>query len=580
MKKKDKSQPNKPVKQSPQPASQKIWLIAGGIVLVTLLCYIPLFDNDFLKTWDDMAYVTNNELIKDLSANGIARIFKEDGGLYANYHPLTTLSLALNYHEGVTPFPFQFTNLLLHLLNTALVFVFIYLLSDKKIIIATLVSLWFGVHPMHVESVAWISERKDVLYTFFFLTGLITYWRYITSNFALKWYILTMLLFALSMLSKAMAASFPVVLLCVDYLVKRKFNIRLIAEKIPFVAYAIVMGIIAIKMQAAGNATTALTFPAFSRLLHASYGFTMYISKMLVPTGLSAFYPYPYPLTNSYWNIDIIPSELYTTFAVTLAIVAAVVYIAVKKTFLSRWILFGMGFYLASIALVLQYFPVGRAIISDRYSYVPYIGLFCIIGAFIQHYITSSDTKQMGKILLGAAGIYSLVLCYKTYRQVQVWKNDDTLWSNTIKKYPGDNRLVLSYFNRASYYYMQNKFDAALNDFLVISEQNSKDDNVMVRIGTIYGQQKNDLNNAIVYFRKAYEVNPQNTEALKYLATAYGLKGDFTTSLAYAQEAIKLSPNDPDLYINAAVSLHNLGKVEEEAIYKNKAEELKRQRGN
>lgn len=572
---KKRSSSNKPVQQASPQVSPKNRLIIGGIMLVTLLCYIPLFNNDFLRTWDDMAYVTNNLLIRELSFNGIIRIFKEDGGLYANYHPLTTLSLALNYHEGVTPFPFQFTNLLLHLINTLLVFVFIYFISNKRIIAAVLTSLWFGIHPMHVESVAWISERKDVLYTFFFLLGIITYFKYINTNNRTKWYLLTLLFFVLSILSKAMAACFPVVLLCMDYLVKRKLSAKLIFEKIPFAAYAVIMGIIAIKMQAAGNATSAVTFPLFSRILHASFGFTMYIAKMFVPAGLSAFYPYPYPLTNSFWNIDTIPSELYIILFVSIAITTAVVYMAVKQTLLSRYVLFGMGFYLATIALVLQYFPVGRAIISDRYTYLPYIGLFFIVGSFIQHYAFSPDKKTTGKVILGIAGIYTLTLCYKTYNQVQIWKNDDTLWSNTIKKYPNDNRIVLSYFNRASYYLMQNKIDDALNDFIWIARNNPKDDNTLVRIGTIYGQHKNDLENAILYLRKAYETNPQNTEALRNLATAYGVKGDHVNSLIYTKEAIRLSPNDPGLYMNAAISLHNLGKTEEAVLYTNKANELK-----
>jgi len=155
-------------------------LIIGGIILLTLILYLPCLHYDFMKTWDDQIYVTHNPLIKDLSFDGIKRIFKEDRGLYANYHPLTILSLALNYHEGVSSFPFHLTNVILHLLNTILVFIFIYLVSGKKLFVAAVTALLFGIHPMHVESVAWISERKDVLYTFFYLLSLISYWKYVS----------------------------------------------------------------------------------------------------------------------------------------------------------------------------------------------------------------------------------------------------------------------------------------------------------------------------------------------------------------------------------------------------------------
>ncbi len=235
-----------PIKKTVELNFNKLTLIALSILIVTLLCYISSLHNEFMKYWDDQAYVTNNDLIKNLSFNSITKIFKEDAGLYANYHPLTTLSLALNYHEGVSSFPYHLTNVLLHLINTFLVFIFIYLLSDKKVFVAGLVSLWFGIHPMHVESVSWISERKDVLYTLFYLLSLIAYWGYIHKNLATKFYVLALLLFACSVLSKAMAVSLPVVLLFMDYWMSRKFSMRLMLEKLPFILFSIILGVYAV----------------------------------------------------------------------------------------------------------------------------------------------------------------------------------------------------------------------------------------------------------------------------------------------------------------------------------------------
>src|SRR5258708_4836110 len=157
---------------------------------------------------------------------------------------------------------------------------------------------------MHVESVAWISERKDVLYTFFFLLSLISYWYYIKKNnggrfsfSALLVLFVSLLFFFCSVLSKAMAVSLPLVLLLIDYYVKRKFNMRVVLEKIPFLIIGIIFGIYATKVQAAGGATQGIiTFPFFNKILHACYGFTVYIVKMFVPIRLSAFYPYPYTL--------------------------------------------------------------------------------------------------------------------------------------------------------------------------------------------------------------------------------------------------------------------------------------------
>jgi len=331
IKKNKKFVPQEPVKKTAELKFSKLALIAGIILLITCFCYIPSLRNEFLKYWDDQAYVTNNDLIKDLSANSIKRIFKEDAGLYANYHPLTTLSLALNYHEGVTSFPFHLTNLFLHLLNTFLVFVFIYLLSGKKALVAALTALWFGIHPMHVESVAWISERKDLLYTLFYLFSLICYWQYVKKDLALKFYFLAFTLFAFSVLSKAMAVSLPIVLLFLDYWMGRKFSLRLLLEKLPFVALSIVLGLYAVSIQTEGGATQSISFPFINKVLHAGFGFTMYIVKLFVPTGLSAFYPYPYPLVNSGWVIASIPSVLYLTSFVSVIIIAFAFYLHVKK---------------------------------------------------------------------------------------------------------------------------------------------------------------------------------------------------------------------------------------------------------
>ncbi|MGQ0828498.1 MAG: tetratricopeptide repeat protein [Bacteroidota bacterium] len=564
------------VKKTSEITFGKLTLIIGVVLLVTCLCYIPSLHNDFLKYWDDQAYVTNNDLIKDLSANSIKRIFKEDAGLYANYHPLTTLSLALNYHEGVTSFPFHLTNLFLHLLNTLLVFVFIFLLSNKKVLVAVLTALWFGIHPMHVESVSWISERKDLLYTFFYLLSLISYWQYVKKDLALKFYLLAFVLFSFSVLSKAMAVSLPIVLLLIDYWMGRKFSMRLLLEKLPFIALSVILGMYAVTIQTEGGATQSVSFPFFNKVLHAGYGFTMYIVKLFVPTNLSAFYPYPYPLVNSGWVISAIPPVLYLTFLVSIIIVGFAFYLHVRKKPFAKIFIFGSGFYLASIALVLQYIPVGRAIMADRYSYIPYIGLFFIVGELLYHFLFSDNNKkkQLGKLLTAAAIVYSVIFCFLTVKQIKAWKNDGTLWSNVIDNYPNDNRIVLPYFNRASYYLEKNNYDLALNDFLMIAKYDPKDVMTLERIGRVYGQNKNDLGNAILYFEKAFRLNPQSSDALRGLSTAHGIKGNYAKALEYSLKAIDLFPADPSLYMNAATSYQFLGNAAKAEEYKKKSDEL------
>jgi hypothetical protein len=185
------------------------WLIP--VLVVTGISFLPMLSNGFTN-WDDDIYVTRNQLLKGPDWNAI---FTQASA--SNYHPLTMATLAFNYAiSGVDPFSYHFVNWLLHILNTGLVFLFIHKISGKKIYVAAFVALIFGVHPMHVESVAWVSERKDVLYTFFFLLALLKYWRFLETNKRAN-LIYCFVFFILSLLSKPAAVILPIVLLLLDY---------------------------------------------------------------------------------------------------------------------------------------------------------------------------------------------------------------------------------------------------------------------------------------------------------------------------------------------------------------------------
>jgi protein O-mannosyl-transferase len=543
----------------------------GIILILTLFVYFPSIQNDLLKTWDDQAYVTNNELITSLSAGNIARIFREDRGLYANYHPLTTLSLAVNYHiSGLSPAGYRITNIFLHLLNTILVFVFIYLLTGKKAEVAFIVSLLFGVHPMHVESVAWISERKDVLYTFFFLASLIFYQFYL-KNKDYRFYILSILVFFCSLLSKAMAASLPLVLLLIDFWTKRKLNLRVVAEKIPFLILAVILGLYAIQVQAEGHATSRMMFSWSNRLLHASYGFIMYIYQLGFPISLSAFYPYPYPLINSAWVMNTTPAILFLTLVIFIGLWILFTLAVIRHWKFAREVAFGILFYAFTIALVLQILPVGRAVMADRYSYIPSIGLFFILAIFL---VEIYHRQKFKTLAISAVIVYTVFLSFLTYKRCEVWKNDESLWNDVIGKYPEDNRVALAVYNRGKYFEVEEKYKEALSDYLTVANYSTRDDNILERIGKIYGQKLNDLDNALVYFQKAYEINPSNLDVLRDLGTAYGIKGDPKTSLVYSLKGLAIKPDDPLLLMNAGISYQSLGETVKAREYFEKAKKI------
>ena len=535
------------------------WLVLVIILLITFAAYFPSQQNGMLKTWDDQAYVTNNTLIKSLSPTSIAKIFKEDRGLYANYHPLTTLSLALNYHfSKEKPFGYHFTNLLLHILNTLLVFLFIFHLSKNNLVVAAVSTLLFGLNPIHVESVAWISERKDVLYAFFFLASIIAYQKFI-QNSDWKLYALSLIMFLFSMLSKAMAASLPLVLILISYIETRKWNLRLFLDKIPYFLLAVALGYYAVRIQAEGNAIGSVMFPLVKRFLHAGFGFSAYIFKILLPINLSAFYPYPYPLVNSGWITNTIPASFYLTLLSTIAIVCFAVFGLLSKRKNMNILGFGLLFYAFTIALVLQFLPVGRAIIADRYAYIPSIGLFFIIGYFA-NLLFESKVKR-GFIIIAIA-FYSVFLFFSTIQQCKVWKNDEILWSHAISIYPNDNRIALVYENRALYYQIINRPKDALPDFIKVSEWNPKNDKILEVIGKIYGKELKDIETSIQYFEQAHTVNPNNLNVIQDLATAYGIKGDFNKSLEYSLIGLKIDDKNAFLLFNVGITYTNLGQAE------------------
>ena len=552
-----KKAPLKPVSVTHEPTYARL-LVVLVILVVTFMAFFPSLKNGLLKTWDDQAYVTSNELIKSLSGNNIVKIFKEDKGLYANYHPLTTLSLAVNYHfSKEEPFGYHLTNLLLHLLNTLLVFIFIYGLTKKNLEIAAVTALLFGLTPIHVESVAWISERKDVLYAFFFLSSLITYQQFLKKS-DWKFYAVSLFLFLCSMLSKAMAASLPLILILIGFMEKKRWSWKLLPDKIPYFILALLLGFYAIRIQAEGNAIGGIIFPLVLRIYHAGYGFAAYILKIFLPTGLSAFYPYPYPLVNAGWIIDTTPAVFYLTLLITIAVFSFSIYCVVSNRKNLHIAGFGLLFYAATIALVLQFLPVGRAIMADRYAYIPSIGLFLIVG----YYASLLYHKKAYKVpVIALVAVYAGFLFYLTVEQTKVWKNDETLWNNVVRLYPLDNRISLPYANRAQFFQIEGKPREALNDLLLVAKWNQKDDNALDKIGKIYGQELHDLETSIIYFQQAYQANPQNLVVINDLATVYGIKGDFNKSLEYSLRGLEINKNDPFLLNNAGLSYINLGQL-------------------
>src|SRR6185503_16318220 len=261
---------------------------------------------------------------------------------------------------------YHWLNLILHLANTALVFVFVRKLSGGRFWTTVVTSLFFGIHPMHVESVAWIAERKDVLYALFYLLGLIAYLRYVEKRRP-GWLAATWIAFALSIASKPAAVVFPLTLFAIDYFRRRPLRWGLVLEKVPFLVVSVAMGILTVSAQSSVGAVAAPEqWTLVQKVLFACYGTVMYVVKLFVPFGLSAIYPYP-----TVKGAPLGP-EFYVAAAVVMLVLPVILFLFRKN----RAVMFGLAFFFINIVLVLQLFAIGQAVMADRYTYLPYIGLF------------------------------------------------------------------------------------------------------------------------------------------------------------------------------------------------------------
>ncbi len=474
-------------------------MILGAISVIIFCCFSYSLQNQFTN-WDDDFYVTNVDYIKSLTPNNLRIIFSDGliikNKYQPNYHPLCMLSLAINYHfAGLNPWSYYLTNIIIHIINAILVFfLFIGLCrllktdENGQLLVASLGALWFGIHPMHVESVSWVAERKDVLYTFFYLLGLLAYLRFYTSQKAL-WFWTTFILFVASCLSKPMAVVFPLSLVCIDFLLQRKLSIKLVVEKSAFFLAALAFGIIALYTQNKTGAIAAFgVLTIQERIMYASYGFVMYITKLFNPSYLSTFYPYPFRFITGYLH-----SFFYAAPFLAIGLFAAPLLITYKyyRPYF-RIAVFGMGFFLSNVIFVLQFISVGAAIMADRYSYVAYIGIFFLLGYFCNELIKKYPSARVAVLLVLA--LCSAGLAKACYDRTGVWHDAESLLTDGIEKYPfkkdpdrqydriNSGIAGLSYKWRGNYYFHKNLYDQSLEDFKVLSMLRQTDEFVEGKI--------------------------------------------------------------------------------------------------
>ncbi|HEX6846947.1 MAG TPA: tetratricopeptide repeat protein [Chitinophagaceae bacterium] len=531
-------------------ANLKIPILGLGIIVIlTILAYLPAFRAGF--AYDDVLYIQKNPLIRSID---IEKIFSEN--VMGNYHPITMLIFSIEFQLfGLDPTGYHIVNLLLHLVNILLVFYFILLLSDK-LWVALVAALLFGIHPLHVESVVWISELKDLLYTSFFLGALIVYLKYLNDG-ERKYYFIALLLFVFSLLSKAMAASLPVVLLLIDYFQKRKMTTKVMLEKIPFFALSITFGIVAVFAQQLSAAVQDIsTYPFSQRVVFASYGFITYLLKLVVPFNQSAFYPYPIK------GGEVLPVHFYLYPILVVALAGLIIYF--RRSY--NKIFFGMAFFSVTIFLVLQLLPVGDAVMADRYSYIPSIGFFYLAGEAFNYL----RNRQLTAAAITVLSLFVFFFCIKTFQRNVIWKNDLTLFTDVIEKYP---TVAIAYNNRGSFFWEEKKYDEALLDYNKAIEYRPNYGEAYNNRGAVYLDQKK-YKEAISDFNRVIELQNNYAGAYSNRGIAMLETGKNAESRADFDKAIELKPDYAEAYYNRGL-LSMIEKRNEEALRDyNKALEL------
>jgi len=394
---------------------------------------------------------------------------------------------------------------------------------------------------MRVESVAWISERKDVLYGVFFLAGLISYIKYVDTQ-SKKHYALSIVFLLLSLISKPAAVIFPITLFCVDLLRKRKFNFKLILEKIPFFLLAMGMGILTILGQKEAGATGIANFTMLTKILFAFYGIMMYIVKLIAPVNLAVFYRYPAG------NESL--SAAYYIAPIFFILLAALVFYSFRR---SRVPIFGISFYLVNLLLVLQLIPVGSAVMSERYTYIPYVGLFYIIGWIIDGYAKNNVNRSLA--VLAPIGLIFMLL---TWKQSTVWQTSAKLWDNAIANQPS----YKAYANRARLLRDEKNYDLSLTYFKEAIRLNVDDYESYNNRGNVYFDiKKYDL--AELDYRYSLKLKPDYYPALDNLGVQFAVQGNYDSAMKYFNLALKYKTDYKPSYSNRGLLYMQLNRYDE-----------------
>jgi tetratricopeptide (TPR) repeat protein len=555
------------------------------LILITIAIYYRVANFEYI-TFDDDLYVYDNTHIKDgLTFQNM--LWSLTTSHAYNWHPLTWISLYVDSQFfGSTPGVHHLVNVFFHISNSLLLLLILVCMTKKfwsSIIVAGL----FALHPLHVESVAWISERKDVLSTLFWMLTMISYYRYVSYP-KIGRYILVLLFFILGLLAKQMLVTLPFVLLLMDFWPLRRLQfpesskgdtLRIIAEKVPLFIFAMIFSFIIFLVQKNSAVYQLTTFPLDVRMANAIVSYLAYIKDMLWPFNLAIFYPHPRKI------------PLITT------VLSGILLLSVTLIFLKYiqkfpFLAIGWFWYMGTLVPVIGIIQVGLQEKADRYTYIPLIGIFIIIAWGLSELLTKFPNK---KLIMSMVVSIILIMCVgASWVQVGYWKNSETLYTHAIRvtkdnygaqcglagvlmdKGQTDEAIdhyretirikpdyMLPRFNLGIILLNKGKYDEAIEQFQEIANHNpSPTPETHLYLGIALAAE-NKIDEAINHYYEALKMNPALTAGQFNLGYALLRKGKLDQAIMLIQNGLRTKPYEFNARIELGITFIKLNRVEE-----------------
>jgi protein O-mannosyl-transferase len=531
------------------------------LAAIVLTVYQPIADFDFIALDDNLYVLENRHLQEGITVKSLIWAMKTFEA--TNWHPLTWLSLMADYELfGLKAGGYHMTSLLLHILNAVLLFLILSRMTGD-VVKCAVVAMLFAVHPMNIESVVWIAERKNLLSAFFWFLTILAYIRY-TERQGWRSYLYVLICFSLGLMTKPILVALPFVLLLLDYWPLQRFSlgrpvqgnvmlefrserrilIRLVKEKIPLFTLAALSALITYHAAQTGGAVKSVSaFPLAGRIANAFISYGTYLVKMAYPSNLAIFYPYP--PSRSAWQVAA------AVFFIVLA--SSIVYI--KKVEL-RYIAVGWLWYLITLLPVIGFVQVGFQSMANRYAYLSLIGVFIIIAWGIPDLIKH---KRSRRYLPVAAAVLIMAMAFCTRIQLPNWQNSESVFRRALRVTQSNHIAQMGMGNvwlaRGDLQRARTSYEESLRIKPDYAEAHNNLALVLMRTGR--------EDEAVIHYRQALKENPDFAEVHNNLGAVLAGQGKFQEAGISFRRAVELKPDYTDACSNLAMVFVQQGKIAE-----------------